>query len=361
MTPATDQGSTPKATVQGEHGSIGARHRRVVVSRHGGPDVLQVVEEDLPEPRAGEARVKVLAAGVSAFDLMFRASGRLPGTPRLPFTLGEDVVGVVDKVGEEVSTVEPGQMVAAGTFCLGVGGGYAQSICLPAGELVPVPTGVDPAQAVCLVVNYLTAHMAMHRTANVRSGERILVQGAAGGVGTALLELGRLAGLEMYGTASKGNHELVSALGATPIDYRTEDFVERVRSLTGDGVDVVFDPIGGARQLWRSNRALRKGGRLVWFGVAATKHSGLRVIPLSLLTRTLLALIPDGRRALVTPDLGKDNAWCRETLTELLDLLAMGKIEPVVAARVPLAEAARAHELLERGGYAGKVVLVAGA
>ncbi|MGB5933983.1 MAG: alcohol dehydrogenase catalytic domain-containing protein, partial [Anaerolineae bacterium] len=211
------------------------KHHRVVVSRHGGPDVLQVVEEDLPEPRAGEVRVKVLAAGVSAYDLMFRRSGRLPGTPRVPFALGEDVVGVVDKLGEGVSTVEPGQTVAGATFCLGVGGGYAEFVCLPASELVPVPSGVDPAEAVCLVVNYLTAYSALHRTANIRRGERILVHGAAGGVGTALFDLGKLAGLEMYGTASKHNHELVSALGATPIDYRTEDFVERIRGLTGDG------------------------------------------------------------------------------------------------------------------------------
>jgi NADPH:quinone reductase-like Zn-dependent oxidoreductase len=337
------------------------KYHRVVVTRHGGPDVLQVVEEDLPEPRAGEVRVKVQAAGVSAYDLMFRSSGSLPGTPRVPFTLGTDIVGVVDKLGEEVSTVEPGQRVAGATFSLGGLGGYAEFICLPASELVPVPSGVDHAEAVCVVVNYLTAHMAMHRTANIQSGERILVHGAAGGVGTALLELGKLAGLEMYGTASKYNHELVSALGATPIDYRTEDFVERIHSLTGDGVDAVFDPIGGARQLWRSYRVLRKGGRLVWFGVAATKKEGLRIIPLTLLMRTLLALIPDGKRAPLAPDLGKDNAWYRETLTELLDLLAAGKIKPVVAERIPLAEAARAHELLERGGYAGKVVLLASA
>ncbi len=337
------------------------KHHRVVVTRHGGPDVLQVVEEDLPEPRASEVRVKVLAAGVSGYDLMFRRSGLLPGTPRVPFTLGEDVVGVVDRLGEGVSTVELGQTVAGATFCLGVGGGYAEFVCLPASELVPVPSDVDPTEAVCVVVNYLTAHMAMHRTANIRSGERILVHGAAGGVGTALLQLGKLAGLEMYGTASKHNHELVSSLGATPIDYRTEDFVERIRDLTADGVDAVFDPIGGARQVWRSYRALRKGGRLVWFGMAATKKSGLRVIPFTLLTVFLLKLIPDGKQAPLTPDLGKDNAWYRETLTELLGLLAAGKIKPVVAERIPLAEAARAHELLERGGYAGKVVLVTSA
>ena len=132
------------------------------------------------------------------------------------------------------------------------------------------------------MVNFLTAYVAMHQTANVQKGERILVHGAAGGVGSALLQLGNLAGLEMYGTASEYNHKRVFALGATPIDYRTEDFVKRTRSYTGDGADVVFDPIGGARQIRRSYRALRKDGRLVWFGMAATKKKGLMVIPFTL-------------------------------------------------------------------------------
>ncbi len=285
-----------------------------------------------------------------------------PGFPKLPFTPGCDIVGVVDQPGEGVSTIEPGRVVAASTGL--AGGGYAEFICLPAEDLVPVPQGLDPAEAVCVVANYITAHLAMHGTARVRSGERILVQGAAGGVGTALLELGRLAGLEMYGTASQYNHELVSAMGATPIDYRTEDFVERIRSLTGDGVDVVFDPIGGGRQLWRSYRALRKGGRLVFFGVAASKKQGWRVIPMSVLMRFLLSLLPDGRSAPLMQDAGttaaRDKSWYRQTQSELLDHLAAGKIAPVVAERFPLAEADRAHQLLERGGYAGKVVLLAG-
>ncbi len=334
------------------------KHHRVVVTQHGGPDVLQMIEEDVPEPKAGEVRVKVQAAGISGYDLMFRRSGRLPGTPRVPFTLGEDIAGVVDKRGEGVSTLEEGQAVAGPTFRLGFGGGYAEFVCLPETELVPVPPGVDPSEAVCVVINYLTAQMALHGTAEVRAGERVLIHGAAGGVGTALLQLGKLAGLEMYGTASKHNHELVTSLGATPIDYRHEDFVTRIRELTGDGVDVVFDPIGGARQVWRSYRALRKGGRLAWFGMAATKKQGLRVIPFTLMAVFLLKLIPDGRRAPLAPDLSKDNVWYRRTLADLLELLAAGDIKPIVADRIPLAEAARAHELLEHGRYAGKVVLV---
>jgi len=329
------------------------KYRRVVVRRRGPPDVLQVVEEDLPEPQPGEVRVKVLAAGVSGLDLMVRRS-YFPGFSRVPFTPGVDMVGVVDEPGEGVTTVEPGQVVAA---LAGFEGCYAEFICLPAGDLVPVPAGLDPAEAVCVVANYLTAHMALHKVAEVRSGQRILVHGAAGGVGTALLQLGKLAGLEMYGTASRHKHELVSELGATPIDYRNEDFVERVRSLTGNGVDAVFDPIGGAGQVWRSYRTLRKGGRLVWFGVAGTSRGGIRVIPLSILTALLLRLIPDGKQAPLFPDL-KKHAWYSATLAALLDSLAEGELKPVLAERIPLLEAARAHELLERGGVRGKVVLV---
>ena len=335
---------------------------RVVVTRHGGPDVLQVVEEDLPEPQTGEVRVKVLAAGISGYDLMDRRYS-FPGGPSVPYTPGQDIVGVVDKLGEGVSAVDSGKEVAGFTF--GDAGGYAEFICRPASELVPVPSGLDPAKAVCVVVNYLTAHMVLHGTAKMRSGERVLVHGAAGGTGSALLELGRLAGLEMYGTASKYNHELVSALGATPIDYRTEDFVERIRSLSGDGVDAVLDPIGGARHIWRSYRALRRGGRFVGYGMVATSKAGRRAIPLTLLMLVLLKLIPGGRKASMSAEIATFEqahpGWYHETLTELLDLLAAGSIKPVVAERFPLVEAARAHELLERGGYAGKVVLVTSA
>jgi NADPH:quinone reductase-like Zn-dependent oxidoreductase len=330
-------------------------HRRIVVARRGGPDVLLVVEEPLPRPAAGEVRIRVRAAGVSAFDVMLR-SHAFPGFPRLPWTPGVDVVGVVDAVGADVSAVAPGTTVAAAMFA-DQGGGYAESVCVPAEMVVPVPAGVDAAQAVCLVVNYLTAHSALHRTAEVRPGERILVQGGAGGVGTALVELGRLAGVDVYGTASSRNHDAVARLGATPIDYRG-DVVARVRQLSGDGVDAVFDPIGGARQLWRSYRCLRTGGRLVWFGVAATGRAGMRIIPASLITRLVLALLPDGRSAPLPGDIGTPVAWYRRTLTELLRLLADGQLSPVVAARIPLVEAARAHAALERGGHVGKLVLV---
>lgn len=334
------------------------KNHRIAVTRRGGPDVLAVVEEELPEPGPGEARIRVEAAGVSGYDVMLR-SRSFPGFPRVPYTPGEDVVGVVDKLGEGVSDLEPEQRVAAWTF--GRAGGYTEFICLPTTWLVPVPSEVGSAEAVALVVNYLTAHLALHLTASVQTGERILVHGAAGGVGTALVQLGKLAELEVYGTASKRNHELVFGLGAVPIDYHAEDFVMRIHSLTGDGVDVVIDPIGGARQLWRSYRTLRTGGRLVMLGMAATSKRGMKVIPLSMLTIGLIKLIPANKTAPLSPSMTKyphmHNDWYRKTLAGFFDLAAAGVMVPVVGEHVPLAEAGLAHGLVERNGHAGKVVL----
>src|SRR5512136_3005221 len=167
------------------------RHTRVIVTHYGGPDALRVVEEECPEPRDGEVRVRVQAAGVSLPDIMTR-EGIHPETPRLPYTPGWDLVGVVDRLGDGVSGLEPGQMVAA----LPIHGAYAEFVCLPPRELVPVPPGLDPAEAVSLVLNYITAYQMLHRSAKVSLGQRALIHGAAGGVGTALLQLGRLARLE---------------------------------------------------------------------------------------------------------------------------------------------------------------------
>src|SRR5262249_40613050 len=160
-------------------------------------EALQVLEEEIPEPRYGEVRVRILAAGVSLPDLMAR-EGIHPETPSVPFTPGWDLVGVVDRLGEGVSGIETGQVVAA----LPISGAYAEFVCLAQRELVPVPPGLDPAEAVSVVLNYVTAFQMLHRSVNVERGQRVLIHGAGGGVGSALLQLGRLAGLEMYGTCS---------------------------------------------------------------------------------------------------------------------------------------------------------------
>ena len=343
------------------------KHTRILVSRYGGPDELRVVEEERPEPKRGQVRVRVLAAGVSLPDLMMR-EGIHPETPALPFTPGWDLVGVVDRVGNGVTGIEPGQIVAA----LPIAGAYAESVCLPERDLVPVPPGLDAAEAVSLILNYVTAHQMLHRSAKVSAGQRVLIHGAAGGVGTALLQLGRLAGLEMYGTCSSKGSSAVSDLGGIPIDYQHQDFVKEIRRLTGSGVDVVFDGLGGT-QIWRSRDALRRGGMVVAYGLTASLRGGrlasgrsggrhrFRAIAMFLFYTAASRLLPGNKRVIpysiqwlqrVKP------ALFRQDLTTLFELLGQQKIRPVIARRFPLAEARQAHELLGKGGVIGKIVLV---
>ncbi len=345
------------------------RNTRIVVTHYGGPDALQVIEEDCPEPKAGEVRIKVLAAGVSLPDVMAR-EGIHPETPRVPFTPGWDLVGAVDQLGNDVSGVEAGQFVAA----MPIHGAYAEFVCLPQRELVLVPAGLDPAEAVSLVLNYITAYQMLHYSAKVRPGQRVLIHGAGGGVGTALIQLGRVAGLEMYGTCSSRSAPAVTDLGATAIDYQNQDYVKEILQLTGDGVDAVFDPIAGAH-LWQSRQALRRGGRVVGYGATtslrgkelASSRPGRRQRFRGILSYGLYItggwLLP-GRKRVVPYSIQTlkrlKPEMFRHDLIELLGLLQQKKIKPVIAARFPLAQARQAQELLEKGGVVGKIVLVGG-
>lgn len=334
--------------------------RRWVVPRFGGPEVLELIEEEVPEPGPGEARVRVLAAGVAFADLQMR-EGTYPGGPRPPFTPGYDVVGTVDALGPGASGLARGDLVAG----LPVHGGYADAICLPASELVPVPEGLDPAEAVCLVLNYVTAWQLLHRLAKAQRGERVLVHSAAGGAGTALLDLARDAGLRAYGTVSRAKHGLVERMGATPIDYRSEDFVQRLREEDGGGVDMVLDGVGGGTSL-RSYRVLRRGGRLVIFGLQVAAVGGRRstrgLFAFYAVTGATLAsnLTPGGRRVFtyrIAKLKQRHPDWFREDLTRVLGMLAAREISPVVSARLPLTEAREAQEALGRGEAMGKLVL----
>ena len=264
--------------------------------------------------------------------------------------------------------MKPGQIVAA----MPISGGYAEFVCLPPRELVPVPSGLDAAEAVCLVLNYVTAYQMLHRSADVRPGQRALIHGAAGGVGSALLQLGRLLGLEMYGTCSSRGASAVSDLGCIPIDYRGLDFVREVHRLTGEGVDVVFDGIGGSH-IWRSREALRPGGTVVAYGITSSLRGGrsasgrpgrrhrFRAIASFGLYIAGGWLLP-GRRRVVPYSIQwlkrLEPAWFREDLSALLNLLEQRKIEPLIAQRFPLAEARHAQEMLGDGGVTGKIVLV---
>jgi len=343
------------------------KHKRVIVTHYGGPDALRVVEEDCLEPKDGEVRVKVLAAGVSLPDIMAR-EGIHPETPAVPFTPGWDLVGVVDRLGAGVSGIEPGQLVAA----LPIHGAYAEFVNLPQRDLVPVPSGLDAAEAVSLVLNYITAYQMMHRSTAVAPDQRALIHGAAGGVGTALLQLGRVAGLQMYATCSARSAAAVSDMGATPIDYQGQDFVKEIHRLTNDGVDVVFDPVGGGH-LWQSRKALRRGGKVVGYGLRsslrgnglASSHPGRRQRFRGTATFALLIagswLLP-GRKRIVPYSIQTfkrlNPEFFRQDLMTLFDLLRQKKLQPLIARRFPLAEARQAQELLAKGGITGKIALV---
>lgn len=340
--------------------------KRIVVAHYGGPEALQVIDEPCREPKPGEVRVRVLAAGVALPDVLAR-EGIHPETPKIPFTPGWDLIGVVERLGDDASELQTGQIVAA----MPISGAYTESICLPHRELVPVPAGLDPAEAVSLILNYITAYQMLHRLAKVKAGWSLLIHGAAGGVGTALLQLGRLAGLKMYGTCSARSANVVSEFGAIPIDYQNQDFVKEVHKLTSDGVDAVFDGIGGDN-LWRSREAVRSGGMIVVYGFTSKLSGGRlasgrpgrhrfreaanlgwyivrnwflprrkRMVPYSI--QTLKRLKP---------------SQFREDLVTLLNLLHNREIKPVIAKRFPIVEARQAHELLGQGGVIGKIVLV---
>src|SRR5262245_36564533 len=342
------------------------RHKRIVVTQYGGPDVLTTTEEEIPAPKAGEVRVKVLAAGVGLPDVLAR-EGVHPETPRLPYTPGWDLVGTVDQLGQGVTGFELRQVVAA----MPIHGCYAQYLCLPWRKLVPVPAGLESAEAVAVVLNYITAYQMLHRSAKARVGQRMLIHGAAGGVGSAMLQLAKLAGVEMYGTCSAAGAAVVRELAGIPIDYKNADFVKEVHRLTRDGVDAVFDGIGGDN-LWRSRDALREGGRVVTYGFQSKMRGG-RMVSRSegrhpfresaeLSWYILRNWFKPGRKSMVPYSIQwlmrLKPVWFRHDLLTLLDLLKQGKIKPLIAQRLPLDEARRAHEMLGEGGVLGKIVLL---
>ena len=243
--------------------------KRVLVDHYGGPEVLKIVEEEDPRPGPGEVRVRVLAAGVSYTDAMLRVGSYL-GVPKPPFTPGYELVGEVEELGPGCSRLHVGDRIGT----LTVWGADAERVCVLEANAVEVPDDRDPGEILSLVFTHMTAYQLLHRTAKVKPGESVLVHGAAGRVGTAVLELGAEFGLRMYGTCSSRDRGAVERLGAVAIDYRNEDFLARVRELTdGDGVDVVLDGFGGWLSV-RSFRALRPGGRLVVFGHSGTVAHG---------------------------------------------------------------------------------------
>ncbi|WP_026971815.1 zinc-binding dehydrogenase [Aliagarivorans marinus] len=330
-------------------------NQQIVISQHGAPEVLELMAQTSREPKPGEVKVKVVAAGVAYADVMAQRGG-YPIAPKPPFTPGYDFAGVVEQVGEGVSGFAKGDHVLGLNPVMGC---YAQQLCISAQYLVPYPSHLPPEKVCSLVLNYLTAYCLLHKKTQMKAGQTLLVHSAAGGVGSALLQLAALAGIKVFGTASAGKLELVRKLGATPIDYQKADFVEEIREQCPLGVDVAVDPFGGDN-LRRSYQSVRRGGQLVSYGFAGKHFGGLKPMLSGLAQLTWLRLLPDGRKVdfcALPAEAKKDPLWYRQALAELIDLLVEGKIDPIIGEVVPLQEASKAHTLIERGAVTGKVIL----
>jgi NADPH:quinone reductase-like Zn-dependent oxidoreductase len=325
------------------------KYKSVIVTERGGPEVLQVVEKELHPLEPDDARVKVAACLVCGPDVTARY-GDSPFLPKPPFTPGYAIVGDVEAVGRGVTNVAVGNRVAALTAY----GGYTEQLYWKADRLIPVPSHLDPVEVAPLILNYIVAYHGIHRWAKAEAGDKALIIGASGGVGTALLQLGQLAGLNMYGIASRSKHHVLEKYGAVPIDYHSQDFVAVIREREPDGLDVVFDGMAG-EYFKRGYSLLKRGGVLVGYG-NPNSYRGM----FQLFGRVLLYnLLPEGKSAKLYSTGISHLRWDMflNDWAELFRLLEEGKIKPIIEATFPLLEARQANELLESGQVIGNIVL----
>ncbi|WP_026252117.1 medium chain dehydrogenase/reductase family protein [Streptomyces sp. PsTaAH-124] len=325
------------------------------------PEGLEIRRGEVPAAAPGRVVIRMEATGVSFAEQQMRR-GRYYDQPPFPFVPGYDLVGTVVAAGDGVPSALVGTRVAA---LLKVGG-WASHVAVDAADVVPVPAGLDPAEAETVVINGITAWQMLHRKARVRAGRTVLVHGANGGVGSVLVQLAAAAGAKVIGTASARHHDALRAKGVVPVDYRTEDVPARVRALAPGGVDAVFDHVGGPG-IVDSWRLLAPGGTLVSYGTASTRDDeGSKQLPvLKLLGRVWLwNALPNRRHAYfynvwAGRSLGRDRfrARLRADLTSVFRALEQGEITAQVAARLPLDRIADAVRLAESGTVAGKVVL----
>jgi synaptic vesicle membrane protein VAT-1 len=336
--------------------------RAVWIPRHGGPEVLEVRDGPDPEPGEGEVRIRVRAAGLNFAEVMAR-QGLYPDAPPPPMVAGYECAGIIDAVGEGVTDLAAGDRVAAMVRF----GAHADTVCAPVRQVFPLPEAMSFEDAAAMPVNYLTAYHMLFEVARIRSGDRVLVHMAAGGVGTAVLQLCRtVEGVETFGTASGRKHDYVRAHGCDhPIDYHTTDYAEEVLRLTGGrGVDLVLDALGG-RDWKKGYRILRPAGMLIAFGFANMNAGSRRRITrvLGQLTgvpvHTPMGLMSDNK-AISGVNMGHlwgEHELLRREMAALTELYVAGRIRPHVEAVIPFDRAADAHRLLEDGKNQGKVLL----
>lgn len=277
--------------------------------------------------------------------------GWSPFVPKLPFTPGYAFIGSVDAVGKGVANVDVGDRVAALTAY----GAYTEYLYWDGEQLIPVPATLDPAEVAPLILNYIVAYHVMHRWARGKTRDKVLIIGASGGIGTAFLQLGKLANLKMYGVASKSKHYILTEYGAKPIDYHTQDFVVVIRQAEPNGLDAVFDGMAGD-YFKRGFSVLQRGGTLVGYGNPMSFSGMLKVLA----QVVLFSLLPNGKSAKYysTGASRINKGMFMEDWAKLFKLLEEGEIKPIIAAKFPILEAAKANELLESGQVVGSIVLL---
>lgn len=340
--------------------------RAMVVRRYGQPEVFEVQQVPDPQPKAGEALIRVKAIGINFADLLQRM-GLYPGSPKPPFIPGLEIAGVVEKIVEggkrdETNALKPGDAVVAMPHFKA----YAEWVAVPTNTVYRMPAGMPFEDAAAFPVNYLTAYHSMFTMGNLQPGDRILIHGAAGGVGIASVQLARAKGLVIFGTAGPAKQDYLRKIGVDhPIDYEKSDFVKVVRQYAPDGIEMVMDPIGG-KCFSRSYKCLGPTGRLVVYGLsAAAGPDGKRSLTRGLKT---LAQIPRFHPMKLMTDnisvigvhLGRllsRGALLRGELDELFRMYATGKIKPVIGKSFPLVEAAAAHRYIQERKNIGKVIL----
>jgi NADPH:quinone reductase-like Zn-dependent oxidoreductase len=337
--------------------------RAIWITKAGGPEVLEVREAADPAPGPGQVRVRVKAAGLNFAEVMAR-QGLYPDAPRTPFVAGYEAAGVIDAVGDGVTGLTAGTRVMA----MSRFGAHADTLVTSSKLVVPIPEAMTFEEAAAVPVNYVTAYHMLFRVANLRSGSKVLVHMAAGGVGIAALQLCRtVPGVVTFGTTSASKHDAVRAQGCDhPIDYRSADYGEEIRRLTsGKGVDIILDALGGKD--WKKGMGLlRPAGLLIAFGFA-NMASGDKKDYLNLVSQvvqiplfTPLGLMNDNR-GIAGVNIG--HLWdevdlLNEELAAVLELYKQGKVKPQVSDVVPFDRAADAHRIIQSRKNIGKVVLV---
>ena len=325
--------------------------KTAVMTAFGGPEVFEVQQLPIPEPAVDEVRVRIAAVGVAYADVKMR-HGLYKTAPNPPMTTGYDFSGVIDAVGRDVKGFKVGDQ------CIGLSfyGASAEYLTIKTDHIALAPDGLDHIAGAAIPLNYITAYQMLERLAVVSKGDTILLHGAAGGVSTAILDLVKNSGLNVYGTASAGKHDLVRAYGATPIDYRTESFADVMKSV--GGADAVFDHIAG-KHIAESSAAAKRDGRVIVYGfmsgVMGEKFFMLRSF-YELLRMKFFSHQEPHFYAILTKGFDQME-HIPEDLKYLAQEVANNNLKPNVGKVLTLDDIAEAHRLLEAGEVTGKIVL----